>query len=243
MKYPIDRAEILSRKIKELAVLRSGGSLLESFCKLLTEIGNALGLVIVVRAAHMKYCEDIQQFITTQSLENYCELSKNSGQRAEAQAAAALVDELAEKDSNTFTFSGLQIFANVFNENILESEECKHLELFYLLVPSLMIVFISNIMQIKNTLNTKSMVKGYFRDDGFALGVAYFLKVVRQTEKFAGLNWFESVIQKYTKDMNIQSSDLTSEQNMMIKRAEECKKEFKELMYSFVAARQYFRDE
>ena len=98
-------------------------------------------------------------------------------------------------------------------------------------------------MQAKNTLSTKNMNRVYFCDDGFAIGIAYFLKILKQTEKFAGLNWFDSVIEKYDKDQKNRTQVTATEYNMMMKRAEAYKKEFEWLFYSFVAAQQFFKEE
>lgn len=43
-------------------------------------------------------------------------------------------------------------------------------------------------------------VGGFISDDGFPLGIAYLLKILNQTDKFAGLNWFESMIKKFDRD-------------------------------------------
>lgn len=43
-------------------------------------------------------------------------------------------------------------------------------------------------------------VGGFISDDGFPLGIAYLLKILNQSEKFAGLNWFNSMIHKLDKD-------------------------------------------
>ncbi|MDR3548355.1 MAG: hypothetical protein P4M11_08860 [Candidatus Pacebacteria bacterium] len=131
----------------------------------------------------------------------------------------------------------------MFDESTLQSEECKHLELFYMLIPALTTSFVDSFMKSKNTLSTKNMNQVYFCDDGFAVGIAYLLKVLKQTEKFAGLNWFESVIEKFGRDKSSRSQTMTTEQNMMMKKADAYKKEFEWLFYSFVAAQQYFKEE
>ncbi len=131
----------------------------------------------------------------------------------------------------------------MFDEATLRSEECKHLELFYIMIPALTTSFVNSFMKAKNTLSTKNMNKVYFCDDGFAVGIAYFLKVLKQTEKFAGLNWFDSVVEQYGKDMAGKGHAQSTERNMMTKKAEVYKKEFEGLFYSFVAAQQFYKEE
>ena len=44
-------------------------------------------------------------------------------------------------------------------------------------------------------------VDGFISDDGFPLGLAYMLKILGQTEKFASLNWFQSMLIKLENDL------------------------------------------
>lgn len=197
----------------------------------------------VAKSAYKRYCYDIQQFVTEHKEIKCDQLARDSQQRAETCAAASLVDELVAKECGNIGTDDFKAFLKMFDEATLKSEECKHLELFYMIIPALTLNFVNSFMQAKNTLATKNMNKVYFCDDGFAVGIAYFLKVFKQAEKFAGLNWFESVIEKYDKEKIVKSGMLSTEQNMMIKKAEAYKKEFEWLFYSFVAAQQFFKED
>ena len=51
----------------------------------------------------------------------------------------------------------------------------------------------------ENILNKKN-IGGFISDDGFALGLAYLLKILSQNEKFKSLNWFQGMTSKLQKD-------------------------------------------
>lgn len=131
----------------------------------------------------------------------------------------------------------------MFDEAALKSEECKHFELFYILIPALTTAFVNSFMQAKNTLSTKNMTRVYFCDDGFAVGLAYLLRILKQNDKFAGLNWFKSVIEKHAHDKPPKDKTQSAEFSMRMRKAEAYQKEFEWLFYSFVAAQRYFKDE
>ena len=40
----------------------------------------------------------------------------------------------------------------------------------------------------------------YFSDDGFAMGVAYCLAILKQTRKFESTHWFDTVHKKHKVD-------------------------------------------
>ena len=52
----------------------------------------------------------------------------------------------------------------------------------------------------KLLLQSKRQVSGVFTEDGFALGVAYILAVLRQESRFKSLHWFDSVNEKLKAD-------------------------------------------
>ena len=40
----------------------------------------------------------------------------------------------------------------------------------------------------------------YFTDDGFAMGIAYCLAILKQTKKYESLHWIDSMRNKYAGD-------------------------------------------
>jgi hypothetical protein len=110
-----------------------------------------------------------------------------------------------------------------------------------MIIPGLTTNFVDSLMQTKNTLRTKNMSHVFFCEDGFAVGLAYILRLLKQSDKFTGLNWFESVIGKHEKDKQTKATANSTEYKMIILRAEAYQKEFEGLFYSFIAAQQYFK--
>ena len=92
-------------------------------------------------------------------------------------------------------------------DGMLEQENTKHLKLFYLIIPPLTLSYIDHVQKGKEKLQSKNKnVGGFISDDGFALGVAYLLKILGQIDKFNSLNWFESMEKKL--EMDLAKSDL-----------------------------------
>lgn len=83
------------------------------------------------------------------------------------------------------------------------SEKNAHLRLFYLIVPSLTLNYIEYIITAKEKMHKKTKQEGtWFTDDGFAMGLAYVLKLLEQNAAFNSLHWFKAVRQKYVAERN-----------------------------------------
>ena len=49
----------------------------------------------------------------------------------------------------------------------------------------------------KEKINKKNSIGSAFTDDGFAMGIAYILKLLDQYHEFDSLHWFDSVKEKF----------------------------------------------
>lgn len=74
----------------------------------------------------------------------------------------------------------------------INSSEHKHLKLFYQIIPALSINYIEYVIRGKDQVNKKITTKAFIYDDGFVLGVAYFLTLLKQHEYYQTLHWDEA---------------------------------------------------
>ena len=80
---------------------------------------------------------------------------------------------------------------------ITDQENAKHLRLFYTIIPPLTLSYIDHLQKGQEKIQSKQKnIGGFISDDGFALGLAYLLKILNLNEKFAGLYWFQGMQSK-----------------------------------------------
>lgn len=76
------------------------------------------------------------------------------------------------------------------------------MKLFYLIVPALIMNYVEYIVTAKETMNKKIKELGTcFTDDGFAMGLAYVLRLLKQNDDFNSLHWFKAVRQKFSSEL------------------------------------------
>jgi len=89
-----------------------------------------------------------------------------------------------------------KILVQVFQET-LGDDSHDHLKYFYAIVPPLCISWVEASLHAKDAMQKltrgASVREMYFADDGFAMGIAYCLAVLKQTNKYESFNWQQSV--------------------------------------------------
>ncbi|TMW66090.1 hypothetical protein Poli38472_003855 [Pythium oligandrum] len=223
-KYPYDRAFQFNKDIRKLGISDSGKTFLDQFRMLITEIGNALGYVRMVRSAGMNYCSNAIKFVpdlnhTHFKFEAYAgegvkELrDEESGDlidpeivgaklAKESIVAARNLDSVISNLAKNFSENNdyFKVLVKVF-QDVASSDGQKHLANFAYIVPALTINFVETMVQAKDLMykNTRRR-ESYFTDDGFAIGIAYILAILDQGEMFDALHWFEGVTLKYQEE-------------------------------------------
>ena len=90
----------------------------------------------------------------------------------------------------------LTVFDSIININ-----ENPHLNVMFLILPTVIINFVETLMQKKEKLvNKHAKTEAAFCDDGFAVGVAYLLTLFHQDEQFDSLHWFESILDHFKQE-------------------------------------------
>lgn len=90
------------------------------------------------------------------------------------------------------------------------TKENKHLKHFYLIVPALSINYIEYVARGKEQINKKLSSKAFIYDDGFVLGVAYFITLLKQTDHFKTLHWDQAASTYFAEAKNY-SKDVVSD--------------------------------
>ena len=63
-------------------------------------------------------------------------------------------------------------------DGVFSGPECDHLKLFYIIIPPLTLNFIEHVQKGKDRIFKKNNKDAFLSDDGFALGMAYLLKIL-----------------------------------------------------------------
>uniref|UniRef100_A0A8C0IY58 WASH complex subunit 4 n=1 Tax=Chelonoidis abingdonii TaxID=106734 RepID=A0A8C0IY58_CHEAB len=253
-KYPFERAEKFNRGIRKLGMTPDGQSYLDQFRQLISQIGNAMGYVRMIRSGGLHCCSSAIRFVPDlEDIVNFEELVKEEGLSEETQKAARQLDSVLT-DLTRNSAEGTEYFkmlVDVFAPEF-RSPKNMHLRNFYIIVPPLTLNFVEHSISCKEKLNKKNKGGAAFTDDGFAMGVAYILKLLNQYQEFDSLHWFQSVREKYVKEIravakqqNVQSTSqdekLLQTMNLTHKRLEVCLQEFELLYFSLSSARIFFR--
>ena len=200
-----DRAVKFNKGIRKLGSADDGSSFLDQFRLLITEIGNALGFVRMVRLGVMHYCTNAAKFVPslTEPTSNFATYAEEDGLSDATVDAAKSLDAQLEllRDQSAEGTDFFQVLVNVFTGE-LRNESNQHLKDFYLILPALSLNAVEFILSSKEKLTRrgKESQTACFTDDGFALGVAFILRVLDQGTAYDSLHWNESVAEFYKEE-------------------------------------------
>lgn len=193
--YPYKNAEKFNRGIRMLGLAEDGQSYLDLFRDLISQIGNAMGYVRMIRSGGRHCCSDATVFLRNldinQSFKDLCE--GNLGE--EAMQSAQNLDHNIDCLITNF-IQGTEYFkllVDVFTP-VFRNPKNVHLKNFFIIVPPLTLNFIEHMILSKDKMSKKNKAGAAFTDDGFAMGIAYILKLLDQVS-------LNSIIHFFTRDI------------------------------------------
>ncbi|CAG2103931.1 unnamed protein product [Medioppia subpectinata] len=254
-KFPFERAEKLCKGIRKLGLTADGMSYLDQFRQLISQIGNVLGFVRMLRSGALHCSSNSVNFVP--DLDDMTEVSfetmtSDESLSADTVTAAQNLDSILNTLNLNFTESTdyFKLLVDVFAQTFRDSKNY-HLKNFYAILPATTYNFVEHLIISKEKMTRKNKVGAAFTDDGFAMGVAYILKLLDQFNDFDSLHWFSSVSDKINAEINEANrqsaananSDvkLTQTTSLTIKRLENLQKEFDLLEYSLTSSRILFK--
>lgn len=254
--FSYELAERLNRTIRKLGVAQDGSTYLDQFRDLITHIGNAMAYIRMVRTGGLHCTSDAIGYVPDlEEIVNFEELAKADGISEEVTESCAQFDlfvgGLAKNvgEGSDYFRMLVDVFAPGFR-----NKKNQHLLNFYAIIPALTINFVDHIIVCKEKMNKKHKEGAAFTDDGFAMGLAYILKLLDQNSQFDALHWFMSVKRKYYSDRKKQQDGggggkaNTDEyeksqqtKSLAMTRINIYEREFDLLYYSLSSARIFFR--
>ncbi|ESO99519.1 hypothetical protein LOTGIDRAFT_113446 [Lottia gigantea] len=256
-KYPFERADKFNKGIRKLGMTPDGESYLDQFRTLISQIGNAMGYIRMIRSGGLHCCSNAIRFIPDlDDIISFEELCTEEGLSGECTSAAKNLDMVINNLAKNFA-EGTDYFkmlVDVFSPEFRNPKNM-HLRNFFVILPPLTLNFVEHSISCKEKMNRKNKVGAAFTDDGFSMGVAYILKLLDQYHEFDSLHWFQSVREKYYHDKKIlilqnqvsqQAAGRVDEKlqqtmSLTLKRIDLYMQEFDLLYYSLSSARIFFR--
>jgi len=248
--YTYERAEKFQKGIRKLGMTADGLSYLDQFRQLITQIGNALGYVRLIRSGGLHASSNAVSFLPdiekTVPFESFCHGLNYS---ATTQAAARrLEDDIADLVRNfTEGIHYFKLLVDVFASAFRDAKSY-HLQQFYVIVPPLTLSFVDNSVSNKEKMFKKNQTGAAFTDDGFAMGIAYINALLNQSVELDGLHWFKTVEQHIAQEkLAAENKDdhgdekLQQTRALTLKRLAERNAEFQLLYYSLSGARVFFK--
>ncbi|XP_025203475.1 WASH complex subunit 4 isoform X2 [Melanaphis sacchari] len=251
MIYPFERAEKLNSSMRKLT-LNTNQNYIDQFRILVTHIGNALGYVRMIKSGGLNFCSIATSFIPDlKKVIQFEDICNDSGFTENCLISGHHLDNVMHNICQNIAegTNYFKLLIDVFIQAMGNSNN-SHLHNFYIIIPSLTLNFIEHSINSKEKMYKKS--KGaMFTDDGFAVGVAYLLRILGLNNEFDSLKWFQSVSENYeeklnilkTQEINALKDDTKLQQPLSLSytRLQVYYKEFMLLYYNINSARIFFQ--
>ena len=265
------RAERFNTAIAKLGVSSDGKTFLDKFRELITQIGNTIGFIRMIRSGAIESSAYASHFIpklhlspkssngipddptqesTIAALFQKLQASPRSVEIAES--VDSLISNFVDSFGNENDY--VEMLIAVFAKEFRNYEKFSHLRNFFIIIPPLTINYVEYILSCRSKLGRRTQSDNDFTfvDDGFCLGIAYILTLLNQTYFFDSLNWFESVFDKFDTEIGRAQEEQKAAQkrkddsfaqtlSIKIQRLEDLQKEFKFLMYTMHSATMLFK--
>jgi len=255
-KYPFERAENHVRAIRKLGISSSGQSYLDRFQQLITEIGNALGFVRMLRSGALHCSSNSVNYVP--DLDDLSKISfktmvAEEGLGEECLKSAENLDTILSTLNQNFSEATnyFELLVQVFQKTFRE-KDFYHLKNFYVILPALTINYVEHSIESKEKISRKNKMGAMLTDEGLPMGLAYILKLLDQFVDFDSFQWFSSVKDKIQAEVekarsqsglnaNNGESNLAQTISLTEKRLETLEKEFNLLNYNLTSCRILFR--
>jgi WASH complex subunit 7 len=176
-KYPFKWALELAQNLRALA---EGENYLESIRKRITQMGNTLGFVRMIKNASLKdnqnllkYLPSLLETYTFESVANDLAIGGETLESVKMFDAAVNLMQKQGEDANDFMRKMV-----VSNEGFTDANDSMlPLKNFFTLIPAVTTCQIDHVVIGRNKLKQNNNKEAFISDDGFALGVAFLLKI------------------------------------------------------------------
>ncbi|CAI6354546.1 unnamed protein product [Macrosiphum euphorbiae] len=251
MVYPFERAEKFNSSMRKIT-LNTNQNYIDQFRILVTHIGNALGYVRMIKSGGLNFCSISTSFIPDlKKVMQFEEICNDSGFTKNCLISGHHLDNVVHNICQNIAegTNYFKLLIDVFIQAMGNSNN-SHLHNFYIIIPSLTLNFIEHSINSKEKMYKKS--KGaMFTDDGFAVGVAYLLRILGLKNEFDSLKWFQSVSENYEEKLNVlktqeikalkDDAKLQQPLSLSYTRLQVYYKEFMLLYYNINSARIFFQ--
>ncbi|XP_076057621.1 strumpellin and WASH-interacting protein [Oratosquilla oratoria] len=251
--FPYERAEKFNRGIRKLGLTPDGLSYLDKFRGLITHIGNAMGYVRLVRSGGLHCASNAAWFIPDlEDIASFTQLCEEAPVCSETKKAAENLDEVINNITKSFNqdMDYFKLLVDVFAPPLRDTKN-SHLRNFFLIIPPLTINYIEHSITAKDNMNKKNKLGAFFTDDGFAMGIAYLLKVLNQSSSFDHLHWWSGVrrrfiaerekVEKQKQGSSALDDKLQQTLALSLSRLQQYQQEFELLYLSISSARIFFK--